>query len=161
VEERKAAGIHVGCHVLRRVPRDPLAIHLAVPNRVLGGEVCLCTTPRRLRRPCAAISLCALKPMAAQALAFPPWLRHGRGAQLASLRRASFIKMALRGDRKGTPRSGEGVRPSSPSIQIAKQNRSAGTPAGRSGDSASARTPAEHAVWQSEVKRKGVAGDTP
>jgi hypothetical protein len=41
--------------------------------------------------------------MAAQALAFPPWLRHGRGAQLASLRRASFIKMALRGDTEGDP----------------------------------------------------------
>jgi hypothetical protein len=68
------------------------------------------------------------------------------------------LKQALRGDRKGTPRSGEGVRPSSHSIQIAKQNRSAGTPVGRSGDSAGARTPAEHAVWHSEVKRKGVAG---
>jgi hypothetical protein len=66
--------------------------------------------------------------------------------------------MALRGDRKGTPRSGEGVRPSSPSIQIAKQKRSTGMRGAQSGDSAGARPPAEHAVWQSEVKRKGVAG---
>jgi hypothetical protein len=72
-----------------------------------------------------------------------------------------LFKIALRGDTEGDPRSGEGVRPSSPSIQIAKQNRSAGTPAGRSGDSAGARPPAEHAVWHSEVKRKGVAGGTP
>jgi hypothetical protein len=68
------------------------------------------------------------------------------------------LEIALRGDTEGDPRSGEGVRPSSHSIQIAKQNRSTGTPVGRSGDSASARPPAEHAVWHSEVNRKEALG---
>jgi hypothetical protein len=55
----------------------------------------------------------------------------------------------------------EGERTSSHWLQGAQRNRSAGTPAGRSGDSASARTLAEHAVYQSGLKLKEALGDTP
>jgi len=44
-------------------PADPLGLHLAVPNRVLGGEL----DHNPTRPACAAILLCDLKPMSTRA----------------------------------------------------------------------------------------------
>jgi len=45
------------------------------------------------------------------------------------------------------------------SMQIAKPNCSTGKPSGMRGQCC-ARPAPEHTIWQSEVDRKGVAGDT-
>ena len=77
--------------------------------------------------------------------------------------------VALRGDAEGGPRLRGKERASSHSIQIAQQNRSTGEPTsdtasavrlGR-GELYSVLPPDEHAIWQSEVKRKVVAGGVP
>jgi hypothetical protein len=52
-------------------------------------------------------------------------------------------------------------RASSQWLQGAQRNRSAGMRGAQLGDSASARPPAEHAVYQSGLKLKGALGDTP
>jgi hypothetical protein len=52
----------------------------------------------------------------------------------------------------------EGERTSSHWLQGAQRNRSAGMCEAQSGDSAGARPPAEHAVYHSGLKLKGVAG---
>jgi hypothetical protein len=78
-----------------------------------------------------------------------------RGLDLAS----SVIKVALRGDaRRGPASRGEVKRASSRWTQIAQQNCSTGERTSAGGSSASARPASEHAIWQSEVSLKGVAG---
>src|SRR6185436_9869580 len=72
-ESRKGEGMGVGKlpletsrgHVLARVPRGPLALHLALPNRVLGGGACAALTPHASRLSCATILLCDLHRSAA------------------------------------------------------------------------------------------------
>jgi hypothetical protein len=54
------------------------------------------------------------------------------------------------------PRGSE--RASSRRTQIAQQNCSAGERTSAGGNSAIARPASEHAIWQSEVRLKGVAG---
>jgi hypothetical protein len=107
--------------------------------------------------------------MAARALAFPPWLRHGRGALLASLRRVIFLREKTELEVEFKPssarRHGRGPRAAGrecarAALRFRSQSKIAAQARAERelGDSAGARPPAEHAVWHSEVKRKGVAG---
>ena len=52
-------------HVLARVPRDPLAMHLALPNRVLADGPCAAMFPHASLG-CATILLCDLHRLAAR-----------------------------------------------------------------------------------------------
>jgi hypothetical protein len=60
------------------VPCDPLEPHLASPNRVLVGGVCIALPPTPSGLSCGSILLCDLRPRAARAL-------HVRSASLAVL----------------------------------------------------------------------------
>src|SRR5689334_6648929 len=76
------------CHV----PCDPLALHIALPNRVLAGGVCYSYLPRfALRAGCASILLCALKRSATRALIPRLGFALIGGAPFASARRRIFF----------------------------------------------------------------------
>jgi hypothetical protein len=130
------------CYATR--PRDPLALHLAVPNRVLGRGPCTCTVPRSpCGRACAAILLCDLNRMAARAHSLPAARVPFRSPRRAILK-SDFkvnLKLALRSDARRGPatmaKPGRGSeRASSHWLQGAQRNRSAGMREAQSGDSA-------------------------
>jgi hypothetical protein len=111
-------------------PRDPLALHLALINRVLGGRGVRSTTSHGCRLSCGAISLCDLNRSAARGVSFPllrgaPFHVLSQSESYLGVRRlvvAAFLRKACLASRRCSPSLAEksGVKP--PHSQIRSVN---------------------------------------